>query len=161
MAETVIRSRINQRSHTVSSEVRFKFSESFMRPAMAYSDHYCLQLNSVRGCPDKLLPAVPRKWHFLDSQQTGGNQNINILLDRTPIPIKAMCYSSYGRWLRLSCTKQLKPCWRHHGKHIARVFESENKFRRWHLTEIHFFCELANMCKKFFSSSCFYDHVAH
>jgi hypothetical protein len=125
------------------------------------SNHYCLQLNSVSRCSNKLLPAVTGKWHFLNSEQTCGNQNINILLDRASVTMQTMRYNSYGRRVGFCCAKKFKPGRRHYRKHITWVFKHKGEVRLWNFSTIYLLGNFTDMCKIFIRGSCFNDYVAH
>src|ERR1039457_449620 len=63
------------------------------------SNHYCLQLNPVRCCPNKFLPAMTGERHFFDIEKACCNQDINILLDCASIAMQTICDCSYGGWI--------------------------------------------------------------
>src|SRR6266542_996768 len=101
--------------------------------ATTASGYHSLQLNHVRCCPDKFLPTMTWKRHFLDIKQTGGNQNINVLLDRASVAMQTMCNSGDGGWISLCCSEQFESCRSHDSKHIRRIFERKSELRLWNL----------------------------
>ena len=64
--------------------------------------------------------------HFLDMEKTGGNQDINILLDSASIAMQAKGDSRDGRGGDLGGTKEFESGRGHDRKHIPWVFEGQS-----------------------------------